>query len=153
MVSAGLLVWRPSAEGPQFLLGHMGGPFWAKKDAGAWTVPKGLIDPGEDPLAAARREFEEETGLTVEGPFEPLTPIVQKAGKHVRCWLAQGDPPLAAFVSNTFGLEWPPRSGKRIEVPELDRLAWFAGEDAARRLVAGQAAFVREAQRLLNARL
>jgi predicted NUDIX family NTP pyrophosphohydrolase len=152
VVSAGLLVWRPSAEGPQFLLGHMGGPYWAKKDAGAWTIPKGLIDPGEDPLAAARREFQEETGLTVEGPFEALTPIIQKAGKQVRCWLVQGDPALEDFVSNTFKLEWPPRSGVRIEVPELDRVAWFSTAAAEARLVTAQAAFVREAQALLNAR-
>jgi predicted NUDIX family NTP pyrophosphohydrolase len=116
--SAGLLVWRRGADGPQFLLAHPGGPFWARRDAGAWSIPKGLIDEGEDPLAAARREFAEETGLTVSGDFTPLAEARLKSGKTVLCWLVEADLDLAGFCSNSFEMEWPRGSGRRITAPE-----------------------------------
>lgn len=142
MISAGLLVWRP---GPEFLLAHMGGPYWARKDAGAWTIPKGVVEPGEEPLAAARREFFEETGLGVEGRFEELTAVRQSGGKLVRCWLVRSDPPLEGFVSNSFEMEWPPKSGRRGSFPEIDRVAWFAPAEAAEKVLQGQRPLIAEA--------
>lgn len=142
VISAGLLVWR---SGPELLLAHMGGPYWARRDAGAWTIPKGLVEAGEEPLAAAKREFFEETGLAVEGRFEELTAVRQAGGKLVRCWLVQADPPLEGFVSNSFEMEWPPRSGRRVSFPEIDRLAWFAPAAAAEKIVQGQRALIAEA--------
>lgn len=142
MISAGLLVWRP---GPEFLLAHMGGPYWARKDAGAWTIPKGVVEPGEEPLAAARREFFEETGLGVEGRFEELTAVRQSGGKLVRCWLVRSDPPLEGFVSNSFEMEWPPKSGRRWSFPEIDRVAWFAPSEAAEKVLQGQRPLIAEA--------
>lgn len=145
MISAGLLVRREGAAGPEFLLGKMGGPYWAKKDAGAWTIPKGLIEPGENPAAAARREFAEETGLVAPEPLLELTPVRQAGGKLVRCWLACGDLPIEGFASNLFELEWPPRSGRRASFPELERLCWFDVQGAAARIVVGQRALILEA--------
>lgn len=145
MISAGLLVRREGVAGPEFLLGKMGGPFWAKKDAGAWTIPKGLVEPGEDPAAAALREFTEETGLVAPAPLRELTPVRQAGGKLVRCWLAQGDLPIEGFVSNLFEMEWPPRSGRRVGFPELEQLGWFDAEAAAARIVAGQRPLIAEA--------
>lgn len=142
VISAGLLVWRP---GPEFLLAHMGGPYWARKDAGAWTIPKGVVEPGEEPLAAARREFFEETGLGVEGRFEELTAVRQSGGKLVRCWLVRSDPPLEGFVSNSFEMEWPPKSGRRGSFPEIDRVAWFAPAEAAEKVLQGQRPLIAEA--------
>src|SRR6201996_2557575 len=123
--SAGLLVYRQAGAGPEFLLAHPGGPYWSRKDAGAWTIPKGLIGEGEDSHAAALREFEEETGQAVDGDFVELRPLRQKSGKRIFCWMVQADPDITAFRSNSFELEWPPKSGKRQSFPEIDRIGWF----------------------------
>ena len=129
--SAGILLYRQRDGRLEVLLAHPGGPFWAKKDLGAWTIPKGEIGDGEDAQAAARREFNEETGLAVPGELIALTPIKQRGGKTVIAWAACGDCDPAQIRSNTFSMEWPPRSGKQQEFPEIDRAAWF-GLDAAR---------------------
>ncbi len=135
--SAGILVYRRAADGPQFLLGHMGGPFWARRRARAWTVPKGLLEAGEPPEAAARREFGEETGLVVDAPLTPLAPV-RASGKTLLIWLAEADLDLSRFVSNPFEMEWPPRSGRTVAAPELDRIGYFGADDARRLIVAGQ---------------
>jgi predicted NUDIX family NTP pyrophosphohydrolase len=124
-VSAGLLVFR-RRNGLEVLLAHPGGPFWAKKDDGAWTIPKGVSEPGTDLLATARREFTEETNLAAGGDdFIALAPVKQKSGKMVHAWALEADFDLASFASNTFEIEWPPKSGRRQLFPEIDRIAWF----------------------------
>ncbi|MEU9478680.1 NUDIX domain-containing protein [Streptomyces sp. NPDC048191] len=141
--SAGLLLFRHTAEGLEVLLGHMGGPLWAKKDAGAWTVPKGEYGPDEPAWEAARREFQEELGLTPpDGRAVPLGEVAQKNGKVVTAWAVEADPDLSGFRPGTFTMEWPPRSGRVREFPELDRVEWL-GLDRARGLViTAQAAFL-----------
>lgn len=130
-VSAGILLFR-RRQGPlEVLLAHPGGPFWRGRDAGAWTIPKGLVGPGEALLDAARRELREETGLAPDGPFLPLGSVRQKAGKTVHAWACEGDADPATVTSNTTTIEWPRGSGRRITYPEVDRCAWFA-LDAAR---------------------
>jgi predicted NUDIX family NTP pyrophosphohydrolase len=141
-VSAGLLLFRRRAGRLEVLLAHPGGPFWANRDAGAWTVPKGLAEPGEDLLSAARREFAEETGLRPDGPFLPLGDVRQKAGKVVHAWACEGDADPDRLTSNTMSVEWPPGSGKRVEFPEVDRCAWFGPTEARAKLNPAQAAFV-----------
>ena len=146
--SAGLLVWREGPAGPDFLLAHPGGPFWARRDAGAWSIPKGLIDPDEDPLAAARREFAEEVGIEVDLPIADFTPLADrrlKSGKTVLAWLVRADLDLAGFASNTFELEWPRGSGRRITVPEVDRVAWFGTGEALEKILDYQRGFIEEA--------
>lgn len=143
--SAGLLVWRRGQDGIEFLLAHPGGPLWAKRDDGAWMIPKGEIDANEDPLACARREFEEEVGQAVPGPFEPLTPIRQRGGKHVLCWLTEADLDLTSFRSNTFQMEWPRGSGRILEVPEIDKVAYWRAEAAATKILPSQAPLLVEA--------
>jgi predicted NUDIX family NTP pyrophosphohydrolase len=128
--SAGVLLYRFGERGLELLLVHPGGPYWTRKDLGAWTIPKGEIDEGETPLAAARRELLEETGLVAEPPFIELTPVRQKAGKRVHAFAARGDCDPATVTSNRFVLEWPPRSGRMQEFPEVDRAAWFTPEEA-----------------------
>lgn len=140
--SAGLLLYRRAPGGPQVLLAHPGGPFWARKDLGAWTIPKGLVEPGEDALAAARREFTEETGVTPEGPFLPLGEIRQKSGKRVEAWAAEGDADVNRVVSNEVTVEWPRGSGRTVTFPEVDRCAWFELAEARRRINPAQAAFL-----------
>ena len=132
--SAGLLVYRTKGAQLEFLLVHPGGPFWKNKDAGAWTVPKGEITEGENPLSTAKREFAEELGISIEGPFHELTPIKQKGGKLVRAWATQADLDLTAFKSNIFTMEWPPRSGRTCEFPEIDRAAYFTWETAQEKI-------------------
>ncbi len=132
--SAGLLLFRQRDGGLDVLLAHPGGPFWQNRDAGAWTIPKGGIDPGETPLDAAIREFTEETGLPPTGPFLPLGSIIQLGGKVVHAWAFERECDPAGLKSATVMTEWPPRSGRRIEVPELDRYQFF-GIDAARRAI------------------
>jgi predicted NUDIX family NTP pyrophosphohydrolase len=149
--SAGLLVWRRAAAGPQFLLAHPGGPYWRGKDAGAWSIPKGLIDPGEENAAAAVREFEEEVGQAVSGVFTPLRPVRLKSGKRIFAWLVEADLDLAGFRSNTFEMEWPPRSGRRIEVPEIDEVGWFDAQTALAKLNPAQGGLVLEALQLIAA--
>jgi predicted NUDIX family NTP pyrophosphohydrolase len=146
--SAGLLLYRRPAGRLQVLLVHPGGPFWQKKDLGAWSIPKGEFAAGEDPLAAATREFHEETGLEATGPFTPLTPVKQPGGKIVHAWAVEGDFDPRALTSNTFSLEWPPRSGRHQEFPEVDRAAWFYLEEAKRRINRGQAPILAELEQL-----
>jgi predicted NUDIX family NTP pyrophosphohydrolase len=137
--SAGILLYRMRKGGPEVLLVHPGGPFWAQKDDGAWSIPKGIYEPGEDPLAAAQREFFEETGCTPTGDFQPLGSFRQPGGKLVEVWAVEGDFDLASFRSNTFTLEWPPRSGRQAQFPEADRAGWFDLETAAEKILKGQA--------------
>ena len=132
--SAGLVMYRIRGGALEVLLVHLGGPLWAKKDAGAWFVPKGEIEPGEDELTAARREFEEETGFKPVGPFLTLGSVRHKSGKTVTAWAFEGDCDPAALRSNTFTMEWPPRSGKHHEFPEVDRAAWFTIEAAREKI-------------------
>jgi len=123
--SAGILLYRLTKAGPEVFLVHPGGPFWTKKDTGNWTIPKGEFGDDEEALAAAVREFGEETGYTPEGPFLPLTAIRQKAGKLVHAWASKGDLDPGAIISNEFELEWPPRSGRLQSFPEVDKGEWF----------------------------
>ena len=141
--SAGILLWRRRSGGIEVLLGHPGGPFFARKDAGHWTVLKGEIEPGEEPEAVARREFAEETGSPPpEGPLVDLGEIRQRGGKVVRAWAVEGDLDPAGAVSNTFEMEWPPRSGRRQAFPEIDRVAWFDPVEARARILPAQAPFL-----------
>jgi predicted NUDIX family NTP pyrophosphohydrolase len=148
--SAGILLYRERSRGLEVLLVHPGGPFWARKDLGAWSVPKGEYGPGEDELAAARREFEEELGSPAP-PGEPLElgEIRQRSGKRVRAWALAGDLDEAAITSNTLEIEWPPRSGRRIEIPEVDRAEWFELELAREKINPAQEALL---DRLLEQR-
>jgi predicted NUDIX family NTP pyrophosphohydrolase len=132
--SVGLLMFRRASGSLEVLLGHPGGPFWVKRHEGAWTMPKGGRDPGEEPLAAAIREFREETGFEPAGPYLDLGEVTQRAGKVVRAWAFEGDCGPAALVSLPVPIEWPPRSGRIVHVPELDRVQFF-GIDEARRMV------------------
>ena len=136
--SAGILMVRETRGHLEFFLVHPGGPFWKNKDDGAWTIPKGLVNPGEDPLAAARREFEEETGFAVDGDFVPLGSFRQPGGKHVEAFAVAGDCDPAKLKSNDFEMEWPPRSGKLARFPEVDRGAWFSEGEARVKLLIGQ---------------
>ncbi|HVV61259.1 MAG TPA: NUDIX domain-containing protein [Pseudolabrys sp.] len=128
--SAGILMWKREGGALRVLLVHPGGPFWAKKDAGAWSIPKGEYAEGEQPLAAAKREFAEELGVMPQGECVPLGEIRQKGGKLVTCFALEGDFDVAALVSNTFEIEWPPRSGRKSAFPEVDRAQWFTLEEA-----------------------
>jgi len=146
--SAGLLLFRQMDGDIEVLLGHPGGPFWRRKDEGAWTIPKGLIAPGESPLSAAQREFAEETGHDPSGDTIPLGSATQPGGKVVHVWAIEGDWDPADLQSNTFEMEWPPRSGRRQSFPEIDRAAWFRMAEARKRILKGQALFI---DRLLEA--
>jgi predicted NUDIX family NTP pyrophosphohydrolase len=138
--SAGIVLYRAGDGGVEVLLVHPGGPFWAKKDLGAWSIPKGEYEPGEDPQACALREFEEETGTALEAQaLVELGAVVQKAGKEVTAWAARGDLDPAGVRSNSFTMEWPPRSGRQQEFPEIDRAEWFALDEARAKLVPAQA--------------
>jgi predicted NUDIX family NTP pyrophosphohydrolase len=134
----------------QVLLIHPGGPFWAKKDAGAWSIPKGEFSGDENALAAARREFEEETGFLPAGRFVQLTPIKQPSGKVIHAWALEGDLDATAIRSNTFSVEWPPQSGVHQEFPEVDRAAWFTIEAAKEKVIKGQTDFIDELQRIIE---
>ena len=136
--SAGLLLYRQKERGLEVLLVHPGGPFWAKKDLGAWSIPKGEYTAEEEALAAAQREFEEETGMTIDGDFIDLGTIRQAGGKLVRAWAHKGDLDAARLKSNLVKMQWPPRSGKTIEFPEIDRGAWFTVPEAHERILASQ---------------
>ncbi|MDB5252799.1 MAG: hypothetical protein JWP27_1968 [Flaviaesturariibacter sp.] len=148
--SAGILLYRLHTGSPEFFLVHPGGPFWKSKDAGAWSIPKGEFTDDEEPLAAAQREFTEETGKAVGGPFRSLTPVRLKSGKSVQAWAAEGDIDAASIVSNTFQLEWPPRSGRWLSVPEVDRAGWFRLDEARVKINPSQAAFIDELITLLT---
>jgi predicted NUDIX family NTP pyrophosphohydrolase len=137
-ISAGILLFRKASAGVEVMLVHPGGPFWAKKDLGAWSIPKGLADTDEDLLTAAKREFLEETGAAVEGEFLDLGQHKQPGGKTVVAWACEADFDATALRSNTFSLEWPPRSGKTAEFPEVDRAAWYSIDEALERVNKGQ---------------
>jgi predicted NUDIX family NTP pyrophosphohydrolase len=147
--SAGLLMYRGAGPGLELLLVHPGGPFWAKKDLGAWSIPKGEYAGREDPLAVAQREFAEETGTQPRGQFRPLGEVVQAGGKRVSVWAVEGHFNPAALVSNTFETEWPPRSGRKRSFPEVDRAAWFPPAEAREKILAGQRSFVDRLVKLL----
>jgi predicted NUDIX family NTP pyrophosphohydrolase len=152
--SAGLLVYRsdPGAAGLEVLLVHPGGPFWARKDLGAWSIPKGEYADDEDPLQAARREFEEELGVPApDGPLHDLGEVKQKSGKLVRAFAAAGDLDVSSIASNTFTTEWPPRSGQIREFPEVDRAQWFTLSEARERIVPAQAELLDRLERLIGA--
>lgn len=144
--SAGVLVYRKAGRSVEVLLVHPGGPFWAKKDDGAWSIPKGEFEEGEDPLAAAKREFQEETSFAIDGVFEALDPVKQPGGKIVYAWSVQGDMDASAIRSNTFSLEWPPRSGKTREFPEVDRAEWFSLAQAQKKILKGQLPLLKQLQ-------
>jgi predicted NUDIX family NTP pyrophosphohydrolase len=146
--SAGIVVYRGAGTDLEVLLGHLGGPFWTRRDAGAWTIPKGEPAAGEDLLAAARREFTEELGLPVpDGELRPLGEVRQRGGKLVTAWAVEGDLDPASVVPGTFEVEWPPRSGRMAAFPELDRVAWFDLASATERIVTAQRELL---QRLLG---
>jgi predicted NUDIX family NTP pyrophosphohydrolase len=149
-LSAGLLAFR-RRNALEVLLAHPGGPFWAKKDDGVWTIPKGLAEPGADLLATAQREFAEETNLSAAGDYLPLTPVKQKSGKIVHAWAFEADFDLASFASNSFEIEWPPRSGRRQHFPEIDRIAYFTLPVAMVKILTYQRPFLLELQTLIAA--
>jgi predicted NUDIX family NTP pyrophosphohydrolase len=140
--SAGLLVFRRRPGGTEVFLVHPGGPLWASRDVGAWSIPKGEPAQGEDPLAAARREFREETGLAVTGQAIPLGPVRQAGGKTVLAWAVEGDLDPAELASNHFSMEWPPRSGRLASFPEVDRGGWFAFPEARSKILKGQVGLI-----------
>jgi predicted NUDIX family NTP pyrophosphohydrolase len=140
--SAGLLLFRFAAGKLEVLLVHPGGPFWAKKDDGAWSIPKGEIADGEDALAAAHREFKEELGVPIAGDFIPLDAVKQAGGKVVHAWAVRAEFDPSTLMSNTFSIEWPPRSGRQQTFPEVDRAAWFAIETARGKILKGQMALL-----------
>jgi predicted NUDIX family NTP pyrophosphohydrolase len=140
--SAGILMYRRSGDSIEVFLVHPGGPFWIRKDLGSWSIPKGEYEPGEDPLDAARREFNEETGFVADGEFIPLTPIKQKSGKIVSAWAVEGNVDATAIESNMFSMEWPPKSGRQEEFPEVDRAGWFTPDEGRLKVNPAQAAFI-----------
>jgi predicted NUDIX family NTP pyrophosphohydrolase len=142
-ISAGLLAFRRRQE-LEVLLAHPGGPFWARKDAGVWTIPKGLVEAEADLLTTARREFTEETNLPAGGPFLALAPVKQTSGKLVHAWAFEGDLDLGAFASNSFEMEWPPRSRRRRSFPEIDRIAYFSLPAAMTKIIEYQRPLLRE---------
>ncbi len=148
--SAGILMYRLRKEVLEVLLVHPGGPFWTKKDIGSWSIPKGEYTDTEDPFTVAKREFEEETSFQVDGDFTPLTPLEQPSGKVVSAWTVEGDCDASKIKSNTFLMEWPPRSGKKQEFPEVDRAEWFTIETAKKKLLKGQVGFIEELCKLLK---
>jgi predicted NUDIX family NTP pyrophosphohydrolase len=148
-VSAGLLLFRRSAGGLELWLAHPGGPFWERRDAGAWTLPKGVVEEGEDPLACAIREFEEETGFRPRGEYLPLGSVRQKAGKTVHAWAWEGDADPEAVRSNHMRAEWPRGSGRWISFPEVDRCAWFDPATAREKINPAQAELIDRLEKLL----
>jgi predicted NUDIX family NTP pyrophosphohydrolase len=147
--SAGLLAFR-RRNGLEVLLAHPGGPFWARKDDGVWTIPKGLAEPGADLFATAQREFTEETNFIAVGQFIALAPVKQKSGKIVHAWAFEADFDLSSFASNAFEMEWPPKSGRRQSFPEIDRIAYFALAAAVTKILPYQLPFVRELEQRLR---
>jgi len=148
--TAGILLFREAPGGLEVLLVHPGGPFWTKKDEGAWTIPKGLVDDGEDPFDAAKREFREETGGSPDGDAIALEPLRQPSGKIIHAWALHGEFDPATLTSNTFSMEWPPHSGQQREFPEVDRAGWFSMEEAGRKILKGQAPLLSELRQKLD---
>jgi len=150
--SAGLLMYRTRGGELEVFLVHPGGPIWAAKDLGAWSIPKGECGSGERPLDAARREFEEETSFSATGPYLPLDPVRQPGGKEVLAWAVEGDADAAAARSNAFSMEWPPRSGRTAQFPEVDRAAWFTLDVARAKISKGQVPLLDQLERLAASR-
>lgn len=148
--SAGILLYRYRHNMPEFFLVHPGGPFWKRKDLGAWSIPKGEFDAGEAPLAAAIREFKEETGMLCGGGFIALEPRRQKSGKTIHAWALEGDIDEGSIVSNTFEMEWPPNSGKYKSFAEIDKGGWFHYEAAMEKIIAGQQGFITDLAEMLE---
>lgn len=148
--SAGLLMYRRASGRLEVLLIHPGGPFWRNKDAGAWSIPKGEIAEGEELLTCALREFEEELGFKPSGEFRPLSPVKQKGGKLVHAWCFEGDCDAANIRSNTFTMEWPPKSGQKAEFPEVDRAEWFDLQTAREKINPAQAGLLHELERVVT---
>ena len=151
--SAGILMYRFRNSTLEVFLVHPGGPYWVKKDLGAWSIPKGEFEEGEDRLNAAKREFHEETGFLPEGNFVTLTQIKQPGGKLVHAWAVESDCDQKTIVSNTFSMEWPPRSGKRQEFPEIDRAEWFTVAAAKEKILKGQIGFLEKLRQMLEKEL
>jgi len=147
--SAGILLYRKTAGQLEFLLVHPGGPFFKNKDAGAWSIPKGEFTDDENALTAAKREFKEETGHAVDGDFMPLTSVKLKSGKTVQAWALEGDIDAGKITSNSFEIEWPPKSGKMQAFPEIDRAGWFGFEEAINKINPAQAGFVEELVKMI----
>jgi len=148
--SAGILLYKIENKILKIFLVHPGGPFWAKKDDGAWSIPKGEFDDGEDPLGAAKREFEEETGIKISGEFLELNPIKQKSGKIVYAWAVEGDVDVSKIKSNEFEIEWPPKSGKMKSFPEIDKAAWFNSNEARKKIIEAQSSLIRELETMIK---
>ena len=148
--SAGILLYKIENKELKVLLVHPGGPFWAKKDWGAWSVPKGEFDDDEDPLDAAKREIEEETGIKVSGKFIELSPVRQKSGKWVYAWALEKDVDPEFITSNNFEIEWPPKSGMKRSFPEIDKAAWFNADEARKKIIDGQSSLLNELLTKLN---
>ena len=151
-MSAGLLLYRDTSGIIEVFLVHPGGPFWANKDSGSWSIPKGEFREGEEPLDAAKREFEEETGFTADGDFTELKPLKQRSGKIIYAWAVKGDCDASGIRSNTFSMEWPPRSGQHQEFPEVDRGGWFDVDAAKSKLLKGQIGFLEQLEQEITAR-
>jgi predicted NUDIX family NTP pyrophosphohydrolase len=149
-ISAGIVMYRLCVDELQVLLVHPGGPYFVNKDDGSWSIPKGEADPGEDLLTCAKRELAEETGVDLYGPFIPLTPVRQKGGKTVHAWACQGDCDPTTIASNMFTMEWPPRSGRQKEFPEIDRANFFQLADAKSKVNAAQRALIDELEEILR---
>ena len=149
--SAGLLLYRNESGTLEVFLVHPGGPFWARKDSGSWSIPKGEFVEGEEPLDAARREFEEETGFTAAGEFTELKPLKQPSGKVIYAWAVKGDCDASEIRCNTFSMEWPPRSGQQQEFPEVDRAGWFELDAAKVKLLKGQIGFLEQLEQKIIA--
>lgn len=148
--SAGILMYRRRASGLEVLIVHPGGPFWKNKDAAAWSIPKGEFLPGENPLEVARREFKEELGRAASGKFTELRPVFQAGGKIVYAWAVEGDLDPSKIKSNEFDLEWPPRSGRYIKVPEVDRAEWVDLTTARQKLIVAQTGFVDQLEEMIG---
>jgi len=148
--SAGILLYKIGNKVPEVFLVHPGGPFWAKKEDGAWSIPKGEFEDDEEPLTAAKREFEEETGIKISGEFMELNPIKQKSGKIVYAWAVEGDIDPEKIKSNSFEIEWPPKSGKMKSFPEIDKAAWFNLSEAAAKINTGQLPLIKELENKLK---
>jgi len=148
-MSAGILLFRFKNINPEVLLFHPGGPYWAKKDAGVWSIPKGQLNEDEDPLSAAKRELKEETGIDIKGKLIQLTPIKQKNNKTVFVWSLEQDFDLLNLKSNLFEIEWPPKSGKKMQFPEMDRGAWFTIDEAKVKILAAQLPFIIELEKMI----
>jgi predicted NUDIX family NTP pyrophosphohydrolase len=148
--AAGILLFRRGPSGLQVLLAHPGGPLWTRKDDGAWTLPKGQFGDGELPLDAARREFEEEMGSAPVGEFQPLGTLKQPSGKVIHAWAAESDFDVTKVKSNLFEMEWPPKSGRTAEFPEVDRAGWFSIDEARRKILKGQQPFLDRLLALLD---